>query len=75
MSRCRICSANDEKALIEDIARAMWETQISSNPDDEWREWERTHSYWRDRMMQFAAASLKALRASPVLRGEAPHDD
>ncbi len=41
----------------------MWETQISSNPDDEWREWQTAHSYWRERMTQFAAASLKAIRA------------
>lgn len=74
MTHCRICSANDEKALIEDMARAMWETQMSSDPNGEWRDWETTHSYWRDRMMEFAAASLKVLRESPAFRGEASSD-
>jgi len=63
MSRCRICSANDEDALIEDVARAMWDTQKSSNPDDEWRPWERAGPYWQNIMLQFAAATMKTLRA------------
>lgn len=71
MSRCRICSANDEQALIEDMARAMWETQRSSDPHGEWRDWDQTHSYWRDRMMEFAAASLQAIRIYSARNGGA----
>lgn len=38
---CRICTANDEEALVEQMAEAMWQTQSSTNPDDEWRPWGR----------------------------------
>lgn len=60
---CRICSANDRDALIEDMARAMWDTQASTNTDDEWRPWERAGPYWQRIMRQFADASERALRS------------
>lgn len=62
MSRCRICSANDREQLVEDTAREMWATQISSDPAAEWREWGQAHSYWRTIMLQFAEASLRAIQ-------------
>jgi len=62
MSRCRICSANDEEALEEDIARAMWDTQRTANRDNEWRPWEEAGPYWQAVMRNFAAATVKALR-------------
>ena len=62
MSRCRICSANDREQLIEDMAREMWATQISSDPAAEWREWDKAHSYWHTIMLQFAEASLRAIQ-------------
>lgn len=62
MSRCRICSANDEAALVEQMAEAMWLTQESTTLDDEWRPWERAGPYWQRVMREFAFASLKVLR-------------
>lgn len=62
MSRCRICSANDQTTLVEDVARAMWDTQRSSNPDDEWRPWEQAGPYWQQAMRQFAEATIATLR-------------
>ena len=62
MSRCRICSANDEAALVEDMAGAMWLTQECSSLDDEWRPWAQAGPYWQRVMREFAAASLKVLR-------------
>lgn len=59
---CRICTANDEDALVEQMAEAMWMTQSSTNPDDEWRPWEPAGPYWQRIMRQFAAASLGVLR-------------
>lgn len=43
---------------------------MSSDPNGEWREWETTHSYWRDRMREFATASLRVLRNSPYFHGK-----
>lgn len=40
MSRCRICSANHQASLVEDVARATRNIQVSSNPADEWRPWD-----------------------------------
>ncbi len=60
MIRCRICTSNDREQLIEDMARAMWATQKSSNPDDEWREWDES-PYWQAVMRGFAEASLRIL--------------
>ncbi len=62
MSRCRICSANDQATLAEDVARAMWDTQRSSSPDDEWRTWEQAGPYWQQTMLQFAEATIATLR-------------
>ncbi|MGF7156461.1 hypothetical protein [Novosphingobium gossypii] len=59
---CRICTANDEEALIEQMAEAMWMTQSSTDPDDEWQPRERAGPYWHRIMRQFAAASLGVLR-------------
>ncbi|WP_121119096.1 hypothetical protein [Croceibacterium ferulae] len=62
MSLCRICSANDEEALVEDVARSMWDTQRSSDPDDAWRPWDQAGPYWQRVMLQFAKATVKMLR-------------
>lgn len=63
MSRCRICSANDEEALVEDIAQAMWGTQVSSDPAAEWKPWDRAGPYWQRIMRQFATATVATLKA------------
>ena len=60
--RCRICSANDHDALVEDAARAMWDTLATTDPNDEWRPWEEAGSYWHFRMRQFADATIRVLR-------------
>lgn len=59
---CRICTANDEEALIEQVAEAMWLTQSSTDPDDEWRPWGQAGPYWQRIMREFATASLRVLR-------------
>lgn len=62
MSRCRICSANDEAALVEQMAEAMWLTQETRDPDNEWRPWDQAGPYWQRVMREFAVGSLKVLR-------------
>lgn len=61
MSRCRICGANDREALIEDMARAMWDTQKKTSKHDEWQPWDQAGLYWQTIMRQFAAATLDVL--------------
>ena len=61
MKRCRICTANDREALINQMAQEMWNTQASSDQDDEWRTWEDAGSYWQLTMRKFAEATLLVL--------------
>jgi len=61
MSGCRICTANDRAALVEDVARAMWDTQKSTSPVDEWRPWDQAGPYWHTMMRRFAEATVAAL--------------
>lgn len=62
MGRCRICTANDEGALVEGVAQAMWNTFESRDPVTEWRPWERAGEFWQGKMRDFAAATIVALR-------------
>lgn len=62
MSRCRICTSNDRDQLVEDMARAMWDTQESSSMDAEWEPWDKAPPYWQNIMRQFADVSLKVLQ-------------
>jgi len=61
MTRCRICTANDREALTEDMAQAMWESQKSTNPDNEWQPWDKAPPYWHGLMRQYAAECLKEI--------------
>jgi hypothetical protein len=70
MTRCRICTANDREALVEDMAKAMWDTQSSTNPDDEWRPWDRAGPYWQRVMRQYAAACLEAIERVAISTAE-----
>lgn len=63
MSRCRICTANDREALIEDMAKAMWDTQITTDTHSDWDPWPEASPFWQQRMREFAAASLRAIEA------------
>jgi hypothetical protein len=47
--------------MVEDMARAMWDTQRSSDPAGEYRLWERAGAYWQIVMRQFAEATLRAI--------------
>ena len=63
MSRCRLCSSNDVETLVEEVAEAMWLTQISTDPADEWRPWEKAGPYWQRIMREFANATVRTLSA------------
>ena len=59
---CRICTANDHDALVEDMAKAMWDTQITTDMHTDWEPWEEASPFWQTRMREFATASLHAIR-------------
>lgn len=61
MTRCRICAANNRETMIEDVARAMWDTQRASTADDEWRSWDEAGPYWQTTMRRFAEATVGVL--------------
>lgn len=62
MTRCRICTVNDDEALIEQMAEAMWLTQETRDPDNEWRPWDHAGPYWQRVMLDYARASLTVIR-------------
>lgn len=59
---CRICTANDEEALVEQMAEAMWSTQESTDTHTDWSPWEDAGPYWQRIMRDYARASLGVLR-------------
>lgn len=57
--RCRLCTANDRDAVIEHIAKSLWESR------DE-RPWDDAGGYWRTIMRELAATAAESLKpASP----------
>jgi hypothetical protein len=58
-SRCRLCTANDREALIEELAARMWESR--RDPELDPHRWEKAPSYWQRAMRQFAGETIKML--------------
>lgn len=59
---CRICTANDREALIDDLARAFWESGTGETFDD--RFWEDAGSYWRPIYRGFAERALLTMEGA-----------
>lgn len=59
---CRICTANDEEALIEQMAEAMWSTYATTDTHTEWAPWDKAGPYWRTIMLNHARAALRVVR-------------
>jgi hypothetical protein len=53
--RCRLCSTNDRDALVEDVAREVWESGGHSV------RWEDTFPQWHMAYRRHADALLRAL--------------
>ena len=53
--RCRLCTANDPEAVIEDVAARLWESR------DE-RPWNEAGGYWQRVFRELAQTSIAALR-------------
>lgn len=55
---CRICTANDEEALVDAIAEAVW----ALTPEDG-RSWANAGDYWQQTLREQARAMVKVARA------------
>lgn len=58
--RCRICTSNDEDALVDHIAGAIWESRRHGSLDDQ--PWAAVHPYWRKIMCEMAETVICAAR-------------
>lgn len=58
-SRCRICTANDREALIDDLARALWDSRRSGTLDDV--PLDQAPEHWQRVFRAFAASALDLL--------------
>lgn len=55
---CRICSANDRDALVEQMAEKLW----GSYKEDD-RPWDRAGPYWQTVFRQLAATAISVARS------------
>jgi DNA-directed RNA polymerase len=62
-ARCRICSANDRAALIEEIAAEIWDS--SRDPEIDNRSWADAGATWQ-RAMRRHAERVLAVAERPV---------
>lgn len=58
--RCRLCTANDQDAVIEHVAEQLWESCRSGSLDD--RPWPEAGGYWQTIMRRQAATAVASLR-------------
>ena len=58
--RCRLCTANDEEALIDDLAGELWESRRYGTLDDV--PWAEAGSYCEPIFRDFARTAFDALR-------------
>ncbi len=57
--RCRICTANDREALIEDLARALWDSRRSGTLDDV--PLDQAAEHWQHVFHEFASSAIDLL--------------
>ena len=60
-ARCRICTANDLDALIEELAAELWESRRHGTLDD--RGWEDAGDMWQTTFRGFARTAIEVLNA------------
>lgn len=59
---CRIRTANDEEALVDAIAEAVWESFASRDPADH-RPWAEAGDQWHEAYRRHARAMITVARA------------
>ena len=60
--RCRLCSANDREAVVEQLAADLWESRRLGTLDD-WP-WDQTSEYWKRTFRAFAETAVDSLRGN-----------
>ncbi|WP_294257248.1 hypothetical protein [uncultured Sphingomonas sp.] len=58
-SRCRICTANDRVALIDDLARALWDSRRGGTLDDV--PLDQAGPHWQRVFHEFATSAIEIL--------------
>lgn len=59
---CRLCTANDREALIEELAQGMWKACESQDDVTDYKEWDAAGIYWQHMFREYAEAFLDVLR-------------
>ena len=58
--RCRVCTSNDEAALVEHVAAALWESRRHGTLDD--RPWPEAFPYWQRVYRELAETAIESLQ-------------
>jgi hypothetical protein len=57
--RCRLCSSNDDDALIDHVAAYMWESRMERMEDR--TPWAQAGATWQSAFREMAVAARQAL--------------
>jgi hypothetical protein len=60
-SRCRLCTANDIDALVDELAGELWESRRHGTLDD-WP-WQDASPMWKTTFRDFARTAVEVLGA------------
>lgn len=58
-ARWRLCTANDQDGVIEQLAADLWESRRNGHLDD--RPWVTAGEYWQRTFREFAEAAVDSL--------------
>lgn len=61
MARCRLCTSNDEDAVVEHLAEKMWDSR--QDYFDERTPWSDAGGTWQSAFREMAVSAVQALRA------------
>ena len=56
--RCRLCTANDEAGLVEEVAEELWRSRDGTP-------WDRAGPMWQRTFREIATTAIHALRHGP----------
>lgn len=59
MARCRLCTSNDDQALIEHLAKFMWDSR--QGEFEVATPWERAGPTWQAKFREMGVAARQAL--------------
>jgi len=59
MGRCRLCTSNDDEAVIEHLAEKMWDSRMDYF--EERTPWSKAGGTWQSAFREMAVAARQAL--------------